>query len=268
MSPGRFRQALQSIGSSLKGTLEPGRITPIHKRPIIGKLGIGIMALSQVCDEATIESQIPGSDTKFIAKLRFEDFKSRSALETEAAALQVQNETFNTASDVEEKLNDANTSEEERAKLIRLKELGETIEGEYLGYCMIVKGVKAVAGEHGTTVTLNKIEVNLQDDFSPIDSIPSYYKEKFVSDKKDATVAWKEYREVVDTKSWQDICLQLCTEAGGLTYQSLPSYHKFLWELALMSPIDYFEDYPLSIDKSVIAEKKRQLSAFQFRALC
>ena len=85
----RFKLAMRNIGSSLKGTLEPDRKSKKYKRPIIGHLGIGLMALSQICDEAVIESQEAGSKEKFIAKLDFSDFKNRATRQDLYAQLDV-----------------------------------------------------------------------------------------------------------------------------------------------------------------------------------
>src|SRR2546423_1362303 len=40
MTKTRFRQAMATVGSSLKMILDPARQTPKYSRPIIGKLGI------------------------------------------------------------------------------------------------------------------------------------------------------------------------------------------------------------------------------------
>src|ERR1700752_902635 len=74
----RFKQAMRSIGSSLKGVLEPKRLTRKYDRPVIGRLGIGMLALSQICSKATIESQVEGSELKFVAELDFSQFKKKA----------------------------------------------------------------------------------------------------------------------------------------------------------------------------------------------
>lgn len=40
----RFKMAMVSIGNSMKDTIDPYRVTQKYKRPIIGRLGIGLMA--------------------------------------------------------------------------------------------------------------------------------------------------------------------------------------------------------------------------------
>lgn len=89
MSPGYFAKAMQSIGSTLKSLIQPSGITAIFKRPIIGHLGIGLMALTQVCEEATIESQATGSKSKFVAKLDFSEFKRRKQKQLESVKIDV-----------------------------------------------------------------------------------------------------------------------------------------------------------------------------------
>ena len=44
MSLERFKMAMVSIGNSMKDTIDPYRVTQKYKRPIIGRLGIGLMA--------------------------------------------------------------------------------------------------------------------------------------------------------------------------------------------------------------------------------
>ncbi len=46
-------------------------------RPIIGRLGIGFIAVSELCDTMVISSAKKGSDTKFIATLDFSKFKDK-----------------------------------------------------------------------------------------------------------------------------------------------------------------------------------------------
>jgi hypothetical protein len=71
MSLERFKMALVSIGNSMKDTIDESRISQQYKRPIIGRLGIGLMALSQLCDKAIIESQQKGAKSKFSALIDF-----------------------------------------------------------------------------------------------------------------------------------------------------------------------------------------------------
>ena len=44
-------------------------------RPVIGKLGIGFIAVSELCDTMVVSSSKKGSKTKFIATIDFTKFK-------------------------------------------------------------------------------------------------------------------------------------------------------------------------------------------------
>jgi HSP90 family molecular chaperone len=87
MSEKRFKQAMQMIGTSLKGTIDPIRVTPKYKRPIIGRLGIGLMALSQLCNKAIIESTVKGEASKFVAELDFTVNQSQEAAQLDVFRL-------------------------------------------------------------------------------------------------------------------------------------------------------------------------------------
>ncbi len=58
------------IGTSYKRTTDEAT-TPVYKRPIIGRLGIGILALAQICSEFTIISHHRQTKTAFKASIRF-----------------------------------------------------------------------------------------------------------------------------------------------------------------------------------------------------
>lgn len=49
--------------------------TPSLGRPVIGRLGIGFLAVSQLCDTMVVSSAKKGSNTKFVALLNFGKFK-------------------------------------------------------------------------------------------------------------------------------------------------------------------------------------------------
>jgi len=51
------------------------QVTPELKRPVIGRLGIGFIAVSALCDTMIVSSAKKGSDTRFIAILDFSKFK-------------------------------------------------------------------------------------------------------------------------------------------------------------------------------------------------
>jgi len=54
-----------------------GQTTPDLKRPMIGRLGIGFIAVSALCDTMVVSSSKKGSDSRFIAILDFSKFKGQ-----------------------------------------------------------------------------------------------------------------------------------------------------------------------------------------------
>lgn len=276
MSSERFIQAMRSIGSSLKAVIGPTRETDKYKRPIVGKLGIGLMALTQVCDEAVIESQAEGSDTKFIAKLDFTEFTKRLAADNERLKLDVIAERFGGIDEMTTLLNSPKTNrgtKEEIETLLGMLEDADstlknrTTEEEQLGYCLLYPGLPAVLGQRGTTLTLNDIHPAVRDLLKDVgrsaDNMPKYFRDKY----KDEGITWERYREDVNSSSWENLCKRLRSEDSKFTYQLLPHYHQFLWELSIMSPVRYLAAGPVTCKPSLLKEKKAELEKYKFSLL-
>jgi len=278
MTPALFTKAMQSIGSSLKGVLEPTRLTLRFKRPIIGHLGIGLMALTQVCDEATIESQTPGSTTKFVATLNFSEFRQRKQKQTEAAKVDIFRElaaAYGGIEGMKQRLESLAPESDEYIEMLAQYELAsraemvfrergmEDPEKEHLGYCVLFPDLPAVPGQQGTTITLTKIDegvrASLLDEGRSPDAIPQHY--------KDRRMKWSEYRDEVNNWSWDELCKRLRMKTSQLTYQSLPRYHQFLWELSSMIPVQYLEEGPVLLETDLLRRKKKELDRFSFSVL-
>lgn len=278
MAPEYFAKAMQSIGSSLKGVLQPRKLTPHFERPIIGHMGIGLMALTQVCDEATIESQAADYNTKFVAKLNFSDFRSRKERQLEAAKIDIFRELAMRYGGVEamrQQLENRDPGTDEYVEILTQLELAtdaqrvfreremEEPEGEHLGYCVIYPNLPAVPGEHGTTITLTEIDegvrASLMDRGRSEDAIPQHY--------RDRGIEWDEYRDEVNNWSWDELCKRLQKKTSQLAYQSLPQYHQFLWELSIMTPVQYLEEGPVLLEPDLLEQKKDELDRFSFSVL-
>lgn len=275
MSVHRFRLAMMNVGSSLKGTLEEARETKIYKRPMIGRLGIGLMALSQVCDEAIIESQEPNSDTKFVAKLDFGDFKKREISQQRMASLEVLINKYGSVKEIKKKIADE-TNKDILLELNSAKELMEEIDkafkeekrkkssspvgDEQLGYCAIYPTLPAIKGEHGTTIKLNKIDAGvlklLKDIDRSSDALPPH-----LQDKENG---WDLFRDEINQLDWHELSDKLRTGKSQLSYERLPIYHQFLWELSTMTTVPYFDDGPISIDINTLKNKRKQIKDFSF----
>jgi len=79
MSPEEFEDIMKKIGGSIKR--KGGRQFTDEGRPIIGKIGIGILAVAQICSRFTIISSKRGSDTRFEAHVDFTPFATEAARE-------------------------------------------------------------------------------------------------------------------------------------------------------------------------------------------
>jgi len=278
MTPAYFAKAMQSIGSSLKGVLEPSRITRVFKRPMIGHLGIGLMALTQVCDEATIESQAAGSESKFVARLDFSQFREQRQRQMEAAKMDIFRELARPYGGIEEMkrhLEDLGPESDEYTEMLAQFELAsaaervfreqgmEEPESEYLGYCVIYPDLRAVQGEQGTTITLTQIDkgvrASLMDQGRSEDAMPPHYRYR--------DMKWDEFRDEVDSWSWDELCNRLRMKTSQLAYQSLPEYHQFLWELSLMTPLQYLKKGPVLLEPDLLRRKKDELKEFNFSVL-
>jgi len=83
MSAEQFNQIMQRIGSSNKRA--GGNISKTSSRPIIGKIGIGLLAVAQICNKFSVISKRKGSKTYFHATI---DLKQFDEIEKENAYLQ------------------------------------------------------------------------------------------------------------------------------------------------------------------------------------
>jgi hypothetical protein len=290
MTEATFAKAMSTIGSSLKREMTPQGLTPTYKRPIIGHLGIGLMALSQVCDVAFIESQAAGAETRFVAKLDFSAIRNRSREQMLASTLELlqsrQQEAKLTSGgkseiqrvqDILETLTAASVAKD--AEYIAKRKKQKRLQGEHLGYCLIYPRLSAVPGGQGTKITLYPLDpavvATFQDRNRDLDALPK----RLLPDEYQSSLAtqetktkktrnieeeerlWQERRERINAYDWRELCELL--RQGRLAYQVLPQYHQFLWELATMSPVRYFSDGPVTL-KSVLQDEYKQLEEFKF----
>ncbi|MBG0784686.1 MAG: ATP-binding protein [Anaerolineaceae bacterium] len=265
MSETRWRTAMKFIGSSLKGASVIERRTKKFNRPIIGHLGIGLMALSQICNKATIESQEIGSETKFVAELDFSEFKQKTTENTKLIELDNQLSEFGGLTGAKHFISSNDTEKIQRIKdLLETEELNidvimeaEDLESEDLGYCLLYTNIPAIKGQHGTTITLTEIDDGVKNSLldvgRPEEFLPEYL-EKY-DDK------WGKYRNEIREWSWEELIIKLQSQ---ISYQSLPQYYQFLWELALITPVKYLSTGPIEFDLEVLSTKKKELEKNKF----
>jgi hypothetical protein len=275
MTRERFKMAMRHIGSSLKGIVqEKTRISEIYKRPVIGHLGIGLMALSQICDEAVIESKVKDSNIKFTAKLDFSDFRNRENEQQRLAQIEILQREFGDENQINKSLkteNNPDKIDELHTALELLNEIsslsneslpkpGDGLDSEELGYCVIYTALPAIPDDHGTTIILRKIDDGvkdlLRDEKRPTDALPIN-----LQDKKQG---WDLYRKEIHAWPWKELCERLRLGTSQFTHESLPMYQKFLWELAMMSPVEYLKNGPVINKPKILEEKKEELDRFNF----
>jgi hypothetical protein len=272
MSLERFKMALTSVGNSMKDTIDQRRLTKKYKRPIIGRLGIGLMALSQICDKAIIESQEPGAKTKFSAVIDFSRFRQKGL---ERTSLSVLSSYYGGIELLRRQLFDTGLDPAQREELkLRLKlaaeadavrqEKGFDLEKGHLGYCTFIADLPALPYTPGTLLILLGIRPEIK--LALMGTGGLFPRAAHLAHQNGAEMPyhdWDEYFSQIHW-SWRDICEKLQAETDGLTYEALPSYHQFLYELALMSPVPYFPDGPISIPPQILGQKKEELKRFNF----
>ncbi len=280
MTTATLAKAMSSIGSSLKRELNPKGFTPKFKRPVIGHLGIGLMALSQICTIATIESQVRDAETRFVAKIDFSAIRDKSEKQRLASTLEILQEEAVELKGSKGKLDFAGKAElsvgKDAEKIAKQRKM-MLPEGEHLGYCMIYQ-LPAIRGREGTTLTLDPLDPAVIDSFNDLNRdldglpkkyIPDAYKTSASGEERkvkgrnaeEETALWQERRDRVNSYDWRDLCEAL--RLGQLSYAVLPQYHQFLWQLAMMSPVRYFDDGPVLVE-SVLRDKRKELEQFNF----
>ncbi len=72
MTADEFRRIMGHIGGSSKR--DAGELTPKFRRPLIGRIGIGLLSIAQICRRFTVISSAKGTPRKFRATIDLEPF--------------------------------------------------------------------------------------------------------------------------------------------------------------------------------------------------
>jgi hypothetical protein len=72
LTPERFKAVMGLIGGSSKR--DEGEFSPIYRRPLIGRIGIGILSIGQICRTFEIFSSARGDSQKFRARIDLEPY--------------------------------------------------------------------------------------------------------------------------------------------------------------------------------------------------
>ena len=206
MSPEEFEWAMSHIGGSRKR--RDGEVSFTKKRrPLIGKIGIGILAVAQICKSFTVISTNKGSNIKIQAKIDLKEFEASEVYELVLADKDITIGQYNIDKHPENK------------------------------------------SEHYTKFILHEIREDFKTDLEE-------KREEFTDYSKYAQGTKPLFREA-ESKNFRDFIDWLRTK----DVKKLKDYWRLLWELALYSPIEYFEDGPVLKEK-IFTHKKRELASY------
>jgi hypothetical protein len=202
MAVTEFEDIMSRIGGTDKRAIADRTITG---RPIIGKIGIGILAIAQICSRFTVISAKKNEPTRFEATIDLSEFHEQDAYKYHL-----------------------------KDKKVRI--------GEY----DIEDNIpKEESGVSYTRVVLESIDSGfkrrLSEEKNPDKSVVG-----FTLDKSDPRT-FAEFTEWTKDKRIRNI----------------PEYLRLLWELAIISPVPYFEMGPVPSSK-VMQEIKQRLLSYHF----
>lgn len=72
LTPEKFKEVMSLIGGSSKR--DQGDASPIYKRPLIGRIGIGMLSIGQICRSFEVFSSAKDSSVKFRARIDLEPY--------------------------------------------------------------------------------------------------------------------------------------------------------------------------------------------------
>lgn len=79
ISVDRFLEVLQHIGGSRKRLDSTTGLTPLHQRKLIGRMGIGLLAVAQLGQRFYVSSTVKGQKTRFLAEVDLRPFHKDDA---------------------------------------------------------------------------------------------------------------------------------------------------------------------------------------------
>ena len=199
--PGISAQQLQDILSYIGGSNKRlDQAEGPYGRPIVGKIGIGILAMSQIAKQFVIISSREGEPHRIEAEVDIEEFESERAVRSN---------------------------------------LGTGTIGHYKIY-----EIPEESSEHYTIVATPAGSAMLRTHLGKGASV----RERFVSRRYEA-------------RDFKDFVRQVSEQKRRTT---LSKYDMFLWELAMLCPVPYFDDGPVK-DWRGWDHIKRRLLSYNFR---
>lgn len=204
ISAKEFEKILNIIGSSMKRA--EGDFSQESGRPIIGKIGIGLLAVAQICNKFTVISKREGEENYFEATI---DLKQFDKVEKEKPYLKGEGKISLGSCQIEENLKDEIGSERHYTKII-MEELK--------------KGFKTKLLEEGP-------------------------KQKF---------------KITERAAKSENLIKFIERIKKKNFNELSQYDQLIWELGLLSPVEYYDKGPLP-DNNVIKSEIERLRKYNFK---
>lgn len=194
----KFLEVIQHIGGSRKRL--DGDRSPIRGRKLIGRIGIGMLAVAQLGNRFYVSSSVKGNPTRFIAEVNLEPFHRDD---------------------------------------IALKSMGK-LKGEgkvHIGAVRYVDNIPEAAGVQYTVIQIPDAKKGLTSEITNAARKAAGAHEKLVIENQKI----KNFDELIEVV-W----------ASKRADLNLDGYYYMLWELALLSPVNYSERGPFEPDRRTI----------------
>ena len=204
MTASDFKEIMTRIGSSSKRS--SGTVSLTTGRPIIGKIGIGILAVAQICNKFSVISKKKGSKTYFHAII---DLKQFDEVEKETSYLEGSNNIDLGSYEIEENLEDENGKNKQYTKII-------------------------------------------------MEDIKEGFNIKLIEEKT------KNIFSIIQKASQSENFIDFIDSVKNKKFNEISRYDQLIWELGLLSPVEYVEHGPLP-DNAIIKKEISQLKDNDFK---
>ena len=204
ISAKEFEEILNIIGSSKKRA--KGAFSEKSGRPIIGKIGIGLLAVAQICNKFTVISKKEGEGNYFEATI---DLKQFDEVEKEKPYLEGEGKIS-------------------------------------LGSCQIEDNLKDEAGpkKHYTKIIMEELKEG--------------FKTKLLQEES------KRIFRITEKAAKSDNLVEFVESIKKKNFNELSQYDQLIWELGLLSPVEYLDNGPLPNNNAIRSEIE-QLQKYNFK---
>ena len=212
MSLEKFLDALHHLGGSRKRIIE-GDVTP-KGRQIIGRIGIGLLAIAQLGFRFYVSSSVAGVPTRFIAEVNMAPFHK------DDVALQ---------------------------RLGKIKEESDEVE---IGSVTYVKDIPEESDAHYTVITIPEVKKGIISEISGAvrKVIDAPHKLSIANQQINKFEELVEVTREACTEGTKAASARSVSRAETL----LDAYYYMLWELALLCPVNYLDHGPFETSQQTI----------------